>query len=112
MAYVYQNQGGGEGAASQPSFHDIIQQQLTLQREEFQEYNRTQQETLAKRLSAISTPKIEERVKELKERRKREGEEEEASWLQGKERSSWVIHTLSLCSSQPGAHYHHWPCKT
>lgn len=102
MAYYHQTHGmSGSLGSRQPSFHDVIQQQLLVQKEEYREYARAKEETLAKRLSLISTPKIDERVKELKERRKKEEEEEEkreAELAQGKDRGSWVGYLfLFLC---------------
>jgi len=81
----------------QPTFHELIEQQIEVQREQNEEIQRRQQEELTKRLSEISTAKIDERIKELNERKKKEKEELEREQeaqrlqrLQGKDRTSWV----------------------
>ena len=58
MAYAYQRQTSDTQA---PSFNDLIEKQIETQKRESEEINRQQQETLAKRLSQISTPTIDER---------------------------------------------------
>jgi predicted HTH domain antitoxin len=81
----------------QPTFHELIEQQIVVQREQNVEIERKQQEELTKRLSEISTTKIDERMKELMDRKKKEQDdlekEQEAQRLQrlrGKDRTSWV----------------------
>ena len=91
MAYAYQRQNSD---STQPSFNDLIEKQIETQKEEYEEFNRQQQEQLAKRLSQISTPTIDERVKERKERRRKEMEklekDKDVQRLQGKDKTTWV----------------------
>ncbi len=80
--------------SKQPTFNELIEKQIVQQRQKNEEYDRQQQEALAKRLSEISTAKIDERVKERRERRQREIDalerEREQQRLQGKDRITWV----------------------
>ena len=91
MAYAYQRQAE---QLQQPTFHELIEQQLEEQRQKVEEVNKQRQSILDGKLKQISTPTIEDRVKERKERRRLELEkldkERQMNRLVGKDRTSWV----------------------
>lgn len=72
----------------------MIEQQLSEQRERTERQQAQRDLQLASRLSRISTPTVDEQIRERKESRRRQVEEaerqREAERMRGKERMSWV----------------------
>lgn len=91
MAYTYQQT---DPEKSQPTFHELIEQQIEVQQKEFEEHNQQQKKILEERLNQISTAKVDQIARERKERRKKQIEElereKEVQRLHGKDRTSWV----------------------
>ena len=91
MAFAYQRE---EQENQQPTFNQIIEQQISDQQKKTEEIEAIKQQQLQNRLSQISTPTVDEQMKERKETRKKQKEEmdkqKEEARLRGKERMAWV----------------------
>ena len=95
MAYRGQNV---DAVIRQPSFHDLIQNQIELQREQFEVINRQKQEFLMTQLSQISTPQAGQMAQERRECRERRHKKElddlsaEMDELKKFDPVAWVSH--------------------
>ena len=93
MAYAYERQTEAINP-QQPTFNEIIERQIEEQKAKYQEYNDAKQKQLENKLKQISTATVADRVKDRKEKRRKELEvmerEREQNRLAGKDRLSWV----------------------
>ena len=89
MAYAEQLQ-----RSQQPTFLELIAQQVEQQKAKFQEIEDQAQQELQKRLTQISQATVQQRVEERRQRRQQENErlerERERARLAGKDRTAWV----------------------
>ncbi len=96
MAYAYQRQQ----QTHQPTFNQLIEKQIEEQKVQYQEYSDDRQKELEKKLCQISTATVSDRVRERKEKKRREMEqiekEREMKQLAGKDRVSWVSRQIHM----------------
>ena len=81
----------------------MIEQQLSEQQKKTEELEAAKQQQLQNRLSQISTPTVDEQMKERKEIKKKQKEEmdrkREEERMRGKERLAWVSRRLEVFKS-------------